>query len=355
MLRRQTLVLAALAAWLVAGSPERGDPAARLSAASDAIEYWDFVARFEQGHRLVARVLVTNQGPGDRTAVGVGHLVLPDGEIVEFRNGRLEGRWSIAPDGRSLRIGSTQLAFAGPLRTLEYDNDRRGIELRLHFHGEAPARFQRSGERPGYRVDLLDLSVPVDATILLPGMSAPLAIAGRAALAHTWTDASEARLVLRRIDFASLDTGAAVYLRDLTDPEGKSHRWLIVVSDGEVLLESSDFALALESPAGSPKTGYPVPARLSITAPGLSGAVTLGRRLLEHDPLGDLPQPFRFLLSFATRPRRVWTDSPFSLRADAAPGRSAIEIQGNGITSVTYLNPLSSPMSELGTGPPGAH
>jgi len=355
MLRRRTLVLAALAAWLVAGSPERGDPAARLSTADDALEYWDFVARFEQGHRLVARVLVTNQGPGDRTAVGVGQLVLPNGEVIEFRNGRLEGRWSVSPDGRSLRIGSTRLEFAGSLRRLEYDNDRRGIELRLRIHGEAPARFQRSGERPGYRVDLLDLAAPVDGTILLPGMSAPLAIAGRGALAHTWMDESEPRRVLRRIDFASLDAGTAVYLRDVTDPEGKDHRWLIVVGDGGVVLESSDFEIARESPAGGPQTGYPVPSRLRIAAPGFSGAVTLGHKILEHDPLGDLPQPFRFLLSFATRPRRVWTDSPFSLRVDAAPGRSAIEIEGNGITSVTYLNPLSSPTSDLGTGPPGAH
>ena len=355
MLRRRTLVLAALAAWLVGGSPERGDPAARVSAAEDALEYWDFVARFDQGHRLVARVLVTNEGPGDRTAVGVGHLVLPEGEVVEFRNGRLEGRWSIAPDGRSLRIGSTQLEFAGSLRKLEYDNNRRGIEIRLRFHGEAPARFQRSGERPGYRVDLLDLSAPVDGTILLPGMSAPLAITGRGALAHTWMDESEPDLVLRRIDFASLDPGAAMYLRDVTDPEGKSHRWLIVVRDGRVLLESSDFELAFESPAGSPQTGYPVPARLRVTSPGLSGTVPLGHKILEHDPLGDLPQPFRFLLSFATRPRRVWTDSPFSLRVAAAPGRSAIEIEGNGITSVTYLNPVTSPTSEHATGPPGAH
>jgi len=352
---RRTLVLATLAAWLVAGSPERGDPAARLSAANDALEYWDFVARFEQGYRLVARVLITNQGPGDRTAVGVGHLVLPDGEIVEFRNGRREERWSIEPDGRSLRIGSTRLSFTGPLRHLEYDNDRRGIEIRMDFHGEGPARFQRSGERAGYSVDLLDLATPVDGTILLPGMQAPLAIAGRGALTHTWMDESEARLVLRRIDFASLDAGPAVYLRDVTDSGGKSHRWIALVQGGELLLESSDVEVALEGASEGSRKGYLVPKRLRIRAPGLSGEVALERELVDHDPLGDLPQPFRFLLSFATRPRRVWTDSPFSFRFDAAHGRSAIEIQGNGITSVTYLNPLSSPTAELGTGPPGAH
>jgi len=352
---RRTLVLAALAASVVAASPERGDPAARLSAASDALEYWDFTARFEQGYRLVARVLITNEGPGDRTAVGVGHLLLPDGEIVEFHNGRREERWSIAPNGRSLRIGSTRLSFEDSLRHLEYDNHRRGIALRMDFHAEGPAHFQRSGELAGYSVDLLDLATPVEGTVLLPGMKEPLSISGRAALTHTWMDETEAHLVLRRIDFTSLDAGSAMYLRDVTDPEGKSHRWMALVRGGELLFESSDLSIALEGAAEGSKKGYPVPKRLRIQAPGLSGEVALERKIVEHEPLGDLPQPFRFLLSFATRPRRVWTDSPFSLRVDAAPGRSAIEIQGNGITSVTYLNPLPSPMAELGTGPPGAH
>jgi hypothetical protein len=354
MARRRTLVLAALAAWLVAGSAERGDPAARLSAADGALEYWDFVARFDGGQRLVARVLVTNEGPGKRTAVGVGHLVLPDGEVVEFRNGRLEGRWSIAEDRRSLRIGSTQLDLGGPVRTLEYDSDRRGIEIRLRFHTASPARYPSSGERAGYRVDLLDLAAPVDGTFLLPGMSAALPIAGRAAISHTWMDESEPRLVQRRIDFASLEPGDAFYLRDVLDPEGKSHRWLLVAHDASVLLESSDFSVALEDAGGAAERDYPVPARLRISAPGLAGTVTLGRRLVSHDPLGDLPQPFRFLLSFAMRPRRVWTDSPFSLRVGAAPGRAPIELDGDGITSVTYLNPLPAPTSGSSNRTPGS-
>ncbi len=354
MARRRTLVLAALAAWLVAGSPERGDPAARLSEADGALEYWDVVARFDGGQRLVARVLVTNEGPGELTAVGVGHLMLPDGEIVEFRNGRLQGRWSVAGDRRSLRIGSTRLDLAGPVRTLEYDNDRRGIEIRLRFHVASPPRIPSSGEPGGYRVDLLDLATPVEGTILLPGLSAPLAITGRAALSHTWMDESEPRLVQRRIDFASLEAGDAFYLRDVLSAEGKSHRWLVLVHDSHVLLETSDFSVELEAGSGEPERAYPVPSRLRIAAPGLTGTVTLGRRIVSHDPLGDLPQPFRFLLSFAMRPRRVWTDSPFSLRVGAAPGRDPIELDGNGITSVTYLNPLPAPTSGSRNRTPGS-
>ena len=130
-----------------------------------------------------------------------------------------------------------------------------------------------------------------------------------------------------------------LYLREVRSPEGKVHRWMIVERGQEVLAERGDFDLAFES-APNAASGYPIPARLSISGPGVAGEIALGRTLVQHDPLGDLPQPFRFLLSFEMRPRRVWTDSPFSLRLEAESGRSATALEGNGITSVTYLNPI---------------
>jgi hypothetical protein len=337
-------LLVALAAGLLAATPERGDPGARLSRADGALEYWDLVARFDQGHRLVARVLVTNEGPGEQTAVGVGHLIQPDGEVVEFRNGRLQGRWSVADDARSLRIGSTELGLAGPVRTLDYDNNKRGIEIRLRLRADASARFPRAGEPTGYRVDLLDLAARVDGTVLLPGMTAPVALSGRATFLHTWTDQSEPSIVLRRIDFSSLEPGAQVYLRDVLTTEGKRHQWLVVVQDGHALIETSEIHVDLETARGGSTRGYPLPSAIRVRGPGgVSGRIALERKLLEHDPLGDLPQPFRFLLSFDMRPRRVWTDSSFSLGLDATPGRAALELSGIGITSVTFLNPLDSP------------
>ncbi len=303
------------------------------------------MARFEQGHRLVARVLVTNEGPGERTAVGVGHLIPPDGETVEFRNGRLEGRWSVGDGGRSLRIGSTELDLRAPVRTFEYDNNRRGIEIRLRLQADASARFSRAGEPPEYHVDLLDLAAPIEGTVLLPGMAEPLEMKGRAAFVHSWMDRSESDLVLRRIDFSSLDPGAQVHLRDVTTPGGERHQWLIIVHDGRVLVETSDLHADLEARPGTPERGYPVPAALRLRGPGLSGRLTLGRELLAHDPLGALPQPFRFLLSFAMRPRRVWTESSFLLRLEAVPGRAALDLEGSGIASVTFLNPLASSAS----------
>jgi len=340
-MRRATLALLALATGLVAGAPERGDPAARLSTSDNALEYWDLLARFDDGHWLFARVLVTNEGPGDRTAVAVGHLIRPNGETVEFRNGRLDGRWSIQPDGRELRIGSSQLDLRPPARTLAHDNHRRGIDIRVRFESGGPGR-PSAGERPDYHVDLLDLAVPVEGTIQLAGMAAPLSIHGRGTLTHTWMDRSEPDLVLRRIDFTSVDSGNAVYLLDVRAPGGEKTHWLLVERAGRVFYEASDVGIDVDDRPGSPERGYPIPARLRVRGAAVSGSIALGRSLLEHDPLGDLPQPFRFLLSFAMRPKRVWTESSYTLQLDATPDRPALELSGHGIASLTYLNPLSS-------------
>jgi hypothetical protein len=89
--------------------------------------------------------------------------------------------------------------------------------------------------------------------------------------------------------------------------------------------------------------GYPLPTRLRVHGASVSGSISLEKTLLQHDPLGDLPQPFRFLLSFEMRPRRVWTEAAYALQLDAAPGRPAVELTGHGIASVTWLNPESPP------------
>jgi len=334
-------VISALAAGLAVAAPERGDPAARRSSSDTAVEYWDFTAALDEGYRLFARVLLTNEGPGKNTAVAVGHLIQPNAETVEFRNGRLEGNWTLEPDGRKLKIGSTKLDLHAPARTLEHDNNRRGIDIRLRIESRGPARAS-AGERPDYHVDLLDLAAPAEATIQLVGMPAPLSLRGRATLTHTWMDRSEPELVQRRIEFTSLDSGDAVYLLALRAPGGEKTQWLLVERAGRVLYEASDVIVDLDERPGAPADrGYPIPARLRVHGASVSGSIALERILLEHDPLGDLPQPFRFLLSFAMRPRRVWTEAPVTLQLDAAEGRPAVELAGHGIASVTYLNPLS--------------
>ncbi len=102
------IVLAAATAS-AGGPPDPVDPGAQLPDGAEAAEHWDLAAHFDEGVRLYARFLITNAGPGERTAVAFGHLLRPAEEPVEFRNGRRAGRWRLSDDRRRIAIGSSKL------------------------------------------------------------------------------------------------------------------------------------------------------------------------------------------------------------------------------------------------------
>ncbi len=338
------LLLAVVAGAATAAVPPRPDPASRISQHDSASEYWDLMARFESGHRLVWRFLITNEGPGERTATAVGRLVNPDGTITRFRNARRQGSWTLDEEGLELRIGSSFLDLRGPIRSFAVDSTKQGVKIDLRVHARDPGA---PGAGPAdYRVDLLDLSAPIEGSVWVRGMEDPLTLRGRAALTHTWMEESEPDLARRRFDFASLQGDTAVVLYDLSTPAGTRSRRLVIAQRGKIIYESNDFELSLGgSAAGWDDAAYPLPETLHFRNEDVEGRIRLARVLLEHEPLKDLPQPFRFLLSLKMRPRRVWADSPFELNLNAGPGRASLQVRGTGMTSVTYLNPLGSQAS----------
>jgi hypothetical protein len=144
-------------------------------------------------------------------------------------------------------------------------------------------------------------------------------------------------------------------LSDLTTPSGERHRWLVVERDGVVIFRSTDFQLELGKPSKkATKEGYPTPSSLRITAPGVEGSIQAGSVLVAVDPLEDIPQPFRFLLSFKMRPHRVWEHASFELRLSTEPGDTETVLRGFGVTTITFLNPLPASVTSIETGNPGA-
>ncbi len=336
-------VLAGIAP-LLAVSNERGAPNSRISSSGSASEYWDIVAQFDSNHSLFARFLITNEGPGDRTAVATWYLVDPDGMMVPFRNGRRESRWTLSPDGARLEIGSSVLDQRGSVHSLEYSSGKRGIKVHLSFAPSGAVAWTDTGPESPYAIDLLDVGTPVVGSLWLRGMSEPLAVNGSISVTHTWMEAGESELSLRRIEFSSTGEGDGVYVSDVTEPGGGHHRWLVVKRHRETVFQTSDFQLEIEGPARW-REGYPMPASLRITGAAVEGSIHGGPLLVEVNPLEDIPQPFRFLLSFKMRPRRLWTLASFDVKLRADPNLPPVSLQGSGITTVTYLNPLPQKIS----------
>ena len=334
------IAAAGLLVPVMAMSIERGDRLSRISNGDSASEYWDIVARFEPDYSLFARFLITNEGPGERTAIATWYLTDPDGELIAFRNGRRQQRWTLSPAGDRIEIGSSLFDQSGPVHLLEYDSSKRDIHVQFRFSPKGPVAWTDAAVSGNYSIDLLDLGTPVTGTIQVKGMTEPLSVTGTIGVTHTWMEKSEADIALRRIEFSSAGEGPSIYLSDLTTPSGERHRWLVVKRDGEVLYRTTDFRLDVDNHAKPSKEAYPTPGSLQIHGPGLEATIEAGSVLVAVDPMDDIPQPFRFLLSFKTRPHRVWKPASFQMTLKADPSLPATVLHGSGVTTITFLNPL---------------
>jgi hypothetical protein len=273
--------------------------------------------------------------------VAIGHFVRADGSVVAFRNGRRAGSWTLAPDRRSLRIGSSRLDLSGPEIAFDVDNDKRGVKIHLRLR--PASRALRGPELPDTAVDLLALAAPVEGSVWFRGMSEPRRVRGYAGISHTWMDPRESLRVARRFDGFVRDGSVALYLGEALAPDGRRAQTLAVARDGEPLLDVTQITISHgDEDVDELGQGYPIPKRLAVSGEGISGVIHLGKVLVRHEPLQDLPLPFRFLLSSAARPQRVWMDSRFEVRIEQGPSSTSLQVQGAGITSLTFTNPLPS-------------
>jgi hypothetical protein len=340
-----------MAALIVAGlgalgaAPQRGDPVSRISQGENASEYWDFVASFDSKEQLFARFMITNEWPGDAYAVAAGHFVRADGTVLPFRNGRMAGDWELGAGGRWIRIGGSRLDLSGPELRIDIGKTKRGIQI--HLRMQPSPRASAGPELPDTSVDVLAVSAPIEGTVWFTGMPAPLSVRGRAGITHTWMDPRESERVLRRLDFFGRDGGLAVYLGEALAPDGRSTAVLSVERDGKPILNVTEITISHgDKKAVELGPGYPIPRQLILTSRDVSGVIHINQTLVRHEPLQDLPLPFRFLLSSAAHPQRVWMDSRFEVRIEQGPLSQPLQAQGTGITSVTFTNPLSPSTSK---------
>jgi hypothetical protein len=306
---------------------------ARLPEGDAAAEHWDLAAHFASGHRLYARFLITNAGPGERTALAFGHLLRPDGPPVEFRNGRRAGSWQLSEDRRRIAIGSSVLELGDSAHHFEVDNDKRGIEILLDFAADAGARAAPAGPG-GYRLELLNLATPAHARILLAGMPAPERLEGLAVLTHTWFNRDEADLVAQRTDVAGLDPAARIFLTEVLTPGGDRWRWLVA---GDSDYRGDADGLVFEA-AGARGTGYPIPAALEVRGNDLDGRISLGPTLLEVDPAAALPALLRMVYPFAGKPRHVWVEASADVALKSRSRDAVLRLRGEGIATLVFLD-----------------
>lgn len=310
---------------------------ARLSAADTATEYWEVAAQLRSGHRFWARFLITNEGPGSRTAAAVGHVFLPDGVLLPIKFGRAHDRWRLSSDGRELKVASAVLSLAGPTAFLEIDSDKHDIKLRIQFPREEGMAAFSAAAADEYGIEV-QLPVPAQATLWMRGMPERVTSAGTVLLTHTWMERSESDLIDRRVEVFARSDDVAMYLVELTRTGGAPRSWLGVRQGNRMRYRSAAGALrlsAFRSPADD--SSYPVAQHWEAHDDATTLLVDLQREWLRWDPLTIVPQPFRALLAWKSQPRRVWADAQIDLKLPAAADQAAVAVQGAGLGSVSFL------------------
>jgi hypothetical protein len=196
-------------------------------------------------------------------------------------------------------------------------------------------------EGSAYHLDLLNLGTPIAGSLWVRGMEAPIAVEGRVALTHTWIEKNENKVALRRIDVVTLEGDTTFFLSDLTSPDGD--RWqsaAIAETSGSIAVTHTEAPAPLGEPIS--RNGYPIPARIPVALPALSGSITLGEPILRLDPLDALPLAVRMVYSFRARPHRIWVDARVDLAPKRAAEDAALPLGGAGVAALTFLDSFPS-------------
>lgn len=346
------------------------DPRARLLSGDSASEYWTLYVELDSGHRITQRFLISNLGPGDHSAVAVGHLSEKGRPPYRYVNGRRRDAWSLSPDRLFLDIAASHLDLHRPKGALKITKEDIEIRLEFDFSDKVFAGRVPAAQLPSrYFVEVLAVGAVTQGTIKAPWMAAPLAVTGRTWLVHSWTPDDEAALLDRRVDVFGRSGNTLFYGLQVTDGDRFAGAWQLLsrpqARPGEAKLESrinfparwKDGSALL---SGNPGVAYPIPDRFQISGKAESGEIRLSHEWLRFDPLDVIPQPFRWFIRRSSQPAEVWADSQIAVSIRRALEKPSLPPSGaervsnsqretedettesnvTGVASITFMNPI---------------
>jgi len=300
--------------------------AARELEGPSASQAWEFAAKFESGHFLFVRFLITNAGPGDSNAAAIWHVIQPDGVVREFRNGRREHEWSLEDAGYRLRVGSSLLTLRGWEQGVSIDKKK----VQIHIRFQLPARFEDEVSAGGQRLGLVSLATPVDGSLWYRGMDTPVAMHGWSAITQSYE--ARAGAALRRFEFLSFERDQTLFVSEVLDDAGARRGWAWFGTPGE-LVRSNAVAVCASS-----RGAYSHPQRLVATIPVGQVNVEVEEPFLRYDPLSALPKAFRTVLAWFQSPQRVWAWGSYEIDGTSEHGR--------GVARLTFNDSIPDSMRE---------
>lgn len=321
------------------------DPSARLLSEDDASEAWTLYVELESGHRITQRFLLTNVGPGEHSAVAVGHLVEPGRPPYRYENGRRRSRWTLSDDRLFFDIAASHLDLHRPTGELRITKD--DIEIRMFFDFDEQslsARVPAAALPAEYHVEVLAIGAATSGTILAPWMESPVETRGKAWLVHTWTPREEAQLLSRRLEVYGSDSETEFYAIHLRGNGNWRGAWSIAADAGSQIIESPINVNAPWNELRGEQGGqYPTPGGFKIADSAFTGPITLKTEWLRFDPLEVIPQPFRWFIRRRSRPREVWADARIGVSLSSASGTPSLPFPGETTSADVHGSAIRMP------------
>lgn len=323
--------------------PAPADPALRLPGGSggDSSDSYQLTAQLDDGSVLLARILITNAGPGDRNAIATGLWIERDGTAHSFDNVRRSSEWKLSKNRKRFDIGSTHLDLSSDYA--RYWITKKRIQLDVQLPLIAGVSLPRDFEPVGAEAELLATLVPVLGTIKLRAWDEPRDIRGTATLLHGWSkDAAFGSA--RRISASASHGGESVLVLQQQNPGGASQALLVRrAADGELHLVKGLSAQAEGRLPGDRPNSYPAPAVLVLSGAQAEGRVLVGDVIFERDLIGSLPLPLRTVMGFALnlRPRRVWARASIEVTMRPVSGGTPSRFQGEGTATIAFSDTFS--------------
>ncbi len=300
--------------------------------ASSGGDYWELVARFDDGRLVFAQAVLTELGWGGRKAAIIGAVVEPDGSVLPFRRTEKAGDFRLSDDRRTIELGAALLEPREGSRRLYV----RKSELRVDVEIESALPGLPVEAPEGCRVDILDVASPARGLVEPSGRAAATAVAGRATFTHRSLEGLEADYVTRRLELFVLEDEVGVYFSEVLTPGGDVLTWAVLRRGDEIVFAGRPARAEVAWAAQNGEPGKPGPVSIDLDIAGARLSLRdPGEPRLVMDLLERVPRLFRPWVALRTQPSVRLQEAPFVLRDDDGETRS-----GSALVKVLYLNPV---------------
>ncbi len=325
--------------------PEAARP--RFGRAGRAWESWEYVFGFPSGYTLLARMQVTSSGPGRHRALVVGMILAPDGRTALIKNGRPRDRWSFetTSDGVRLRVAHHEITAGLSGHRLLIQNSMGRFEVEAEPLS-GPVRIGRVtlARDQSYELVLLAPRLRVRGRVQFPGEPEKDLGSGTGVALRAFSDVADFELADVWLSLHTFDRATQVSLLEFTTTKRLGRKRigvLFATRGGEIVLRKAVYERELLGLAKDPLSpGYPVPARIRLSAADTDGLLT-GQVRLELRRRDDIIEWIgsRLLGLFVRRiahPIQYLFEADY--RFDLERGGVAEECTGRGIACLSILN-----------------